>query len=148
MRSFREQLPTTTLLVMNQSSPVISLSRISTPEQGTVKLSSSLPSGVISDGEHGQKLPTPSPSGSSPKELVGVSAPQTVSLFLNLVSCLKNLKNLQFLQWLRQIYSPGDIARFHLTSLTMMNSSQRVQSIPALGELFSVMGLQAISLHP
>ena len=53
LRSFREQLPTTSLLVMNHSSPVISLSRISTPEQGTVKLSSSLPSGVISEGELG-----------------------------------------------------------------------------------------------
>ena len=71
LRSLREQLPTTTLLVTNQSSPVISLSRISTPEQGTVKLLSSLPSGVISEGEDGQKLPTPPPS-SSPKELIEV----------------------------------------------------------------------------
>ena len=48
LRSFREQQPTTTLLVTNLSSPIISLSRIPVPEQGTVKLLSSLPHGVIS----------------------------------------------------------------------------------------------------
>ena len=69
LRSFREQQPTTTLLVMNQSSPIISLSRIPTPEQGTVKLSSSLPHGVVSEGELSQKLPPPPTFGPSPKEL-------------------------------------------------------------------------------
>ena len=69
LRSFREQQPMTTLLVMNQSSPIILLSRIPAPEQGTVKLSSSLPHGVIPEGEFGQKLPPPPPSGPSPKEL-------------------------------------------------------------------------------
>ena len=51
----------------NQSSPIVSLSRISTPEQGTVKLSSALPSGVVPDGEPGRRLPPP-PNSSSPKE--------------------------------------------------------------------------------
>ena len=50
LRSFCECPPTTTLLVTNQSSPVISLSKISTPEQGAVKFSSALPSGVVPDG--------------------------------------------------------------------------------------------------
>ena len=43
------------------------MSRISTPEQGTVKLSSALPSGVVPDGEPGRKLPPP-PKSLSPKE--------------------------------------------------------------------------------
>ena len=38
LRSFKQQTLTTTLLVMNQNSPVVALSRISTLEQGTVKL--------------------------------------------------------------------------------------------------------------
>ena len=53
LRSFREQQPTTTLLVMNQSSPTILLSRIPAPKQGTVKLSSSLPHEVIPEGKFG-----------------------------------------------------------------------------------------------
>ena len=67
LRSFHQYLLTTTLLVTNQSSPIVSLSRISTPEQGTVKLSSALPSGVVPDGEPGRRLPPPSNS-LSPKE--------------------------------------------------------------------------------
>ena len=59
LRSFHQHLPTTTLLVTNQSSPIVSLSRISTPEQGTVELSSALPLGVVPDGEPGRKLPPP-----------------------------------------------------------------------------------------
>ena len=66
-RSFHQCLLTATLLVTNQSSPIVSLSRISTPEQGTVKFSSALPSGVVPDGEPGRKLPPP-PNSSSPKE--------------------------------------------------------------------------------
>ena len=58
----------TTLLVTNQSSPIVALSRISTPEQGTVKLTPALPSGVVPEGETGRKLPLP-PSSSSPKEI-------------------------------------------------------------------------------
>ena len=46
LRSFREQQPMTTLLVMNWSSPVVLLCRILAPEQGTVKLSSSLLMGL------------------------------------------------------------------------------------------------------
>ena len=53
LRSFREQEPMITLLVMNWNSPIVSLSRIPAPEQGTVKLSSSLPHGVIPEGEFG-----------------------------------------------------------------------------------------------
>ena len=67
LRSFHQCSPTTTLLVTNQSSPIVSLSRISTPQQGTVKLSSALPSRVVPDREPGRKLPPPSKS-SSPKE--------------------------------------------------------------------------------
>ena len=67
LRSFHQCLLTTTLLVTNQSSPIVSLSRISTPEQDTVKLSSALPSGVVPDREPGRRLPSPSNS-SSPKE--------------------------------------------------------------------------------
>ena len=67
LRSFHQCPLTTTLLVTNQSSPIASLSRISIPEQGTVKLSSALPSGVVPDGEPGRKLPPP-PNSSSPKE--------------------------------------------------------------------------------
>ena len=44
LESFQQQTLNTTLLVTNQNSPVIALSRISTPEQGTVKLT---PSGVV-----------------------------------------------------------------------------------------------------
>ena len=66
-RSFHQCSPTTTLLVTNQSSPIVSLSRISTQEQGTVRLSSALPSRVVPDGEPGGKLPPP-PKSSSPKE--------------------------------------------------------------------------------
>ena len=43
----------------NQSSPIIALSRISTPEQGTVKLTSALPSGVVPEREQGRKLLPP-----------------------------------------------------------------------------------------
>ena len=67
LRSFHQPPPTTTLLVTNQRSPIVSLSRISTPEQDTVKLSSALPSGVVPDGEPGRKL-LPPPNSSSPKE--------------------------------------------------------------------------------
>ena len=67
LRSFHQCSPTTTLLVTNQSSPIISLSRISTPEQGTVRLSSALFWGVLPDGEPGRKLPPP-PKSLSPKE--------------------------------------------------------------------------------
>ena len=67
LRSFHQCPSTTTLLVTNQSSPIVSLSRISASEQGTVKLSSALPSGVVPDGESGRKLPPP-PNSSSPKE--------------------------------------------------------------------------------
>ena len=67
LRSFHQCSLTTTLQVTNQSSPIVSLSRISTPEQGTVKLSSALPLGVVPDGEPGRKLPPP-PKSSSPKE--------------------------------------------------------------------------------
>ena len=67
LRSFHQCLLTTTLLVTNQSSPTVSLSRISTPEQGTVKLSSALPLGVVPDGEPGRRLPPP-PNSLSPKE--------------------------------------------------------------------------------
>ena len=67
LRSFQQQTLTTTLLVMNQSSPVVALSRIPTPEQGTVRLTPALPSGFVPEGELGRKLPPP-PSSSSPKE--------------------------------------------------------------------------------
>ena len=67
LRSFHQHPQTTTLLVTNQSSPIVSLSRISTPKQGTVKLSSALPSGVVPDGEPGRRLPPP-PNSSSLKE--------------------------------------------------------------------------------
>ena len=53
--------------VTNQSSPIVSLSRISTPEQGTVKLSLALPLGMVPDRESGRKLPPP-PNSLSPKE--------------------------------------------------------------------------------
>ena len=66
-RSFHQCSLTTTLLVTNQSSPIVSLNRISTPEQHTVRLSSALPLGVVPDGESGRKLPPP-PKSSSPKE--------------------------------------------------------------------------------
>ena len=69
LRRFREKQPTINLLVKNWSSPVISLSRIPAPKQGTVKLSSSLPHGVIPEGEFGRKLPPPPPSGPSSREL-------------------------------------------------------------------------------
>ena len=46
----------------------MALSRISTPEQGTVKLTPAIPLGVIPEGEQGRKLPPP-PSSSSPKEI-------------------------------------------------------------------------------
>ena len=49
LRNFCECILITTLLVTNQSSQGF-LSKIPTPEQGTVKLSSTLPSGVIPDG--------------------------------------------------------------------------------------------------
>ena len=67
LRSFHQCPPTTTLLVTNKSSPIVSLSRISTPEQGTVKLSSALLLGVVPNGEPGRRLPPP-PNSSSPKE--------------------------------------------------------------------------------
>ena len=76
LRSFHQCSPTTTFLVTNQSSQIVSLSRISTPEQGTVKLSSALPLGVVPDGEPGRKLPPP-PKSSSPKETGG--EPVTIS---------------------------------------------------------------------
>ena len=50
----------------NQSSPIVALSRISTPKQGTVKLTLALSSWVVSEGEQGRKL---LPSSSSPKEI-------------------------------------------------------------------------------
>ena len=46
----------------------MALSRISTTEQGTVKLTPALPPGVVPEGETGRKLP-PLPSSSSPKEV-------------------------------------------------------------------------------
>ena len=48
--------------------PIISLSRIPAPKQGTVKRSSSLPHGVVPEREFSQKLPPPTPS-CPPKEL-------------------------------------------------------------------------------
>ena len=74
------KLPTTTLLVTNQSSPIVTLSRIPTPEQGTVKLSPLLPSGVTPDGEPGRRLPPP-PNSSSPKEAAEESVTITDSGF-------------------------------------------------------------------
>ena len=68
LRSFQQQTPTTTLLVMSQNSPVVALSRISTPEQGTVKLTTALPSGIVPEGKLGRKLPPP-PNSSSCKEI-------------------------------------------------------------------------------
>ena len=44
------------------------LSRISTPGQGTVKLTLALPSGILPEAEQGKKLPPP-PSSSFPKEI-------------------------------------------------------------------------------
>ena len=44
------------------------MSRISTPEQGTVKLTLALPLGVVPEGDQGGKLPPP-PSSLSPKEI-------------------------------------------------------------------------------
>ena len=67
LRGFHQCPLTTTLLVTNQSSPIVSSSRISTLEQGTVKLSSALPLGVVPDGEPGRKLPPP-PNSLSPKK--------------------------------------------------------------------------------
>ena len=67
LRSFHQHSLSTTLLVTNQSSPIVSLSRISTPKQGTVKLSSSLPTEVVPDGEPRRRL-SPPPNSSSPKE--------------------------------------------------------------------------------
>ena len=67
LRSFHQCSLTTALLVTNQSFPIVSLSRISTPKQVTVKLSSALPLGVVPDGEPGRKLPPP-PRSSSLKE--------------------------------------------------------------------------------
>ena len=58
LESFRQWTLTTTLLVTNQSSPVVALSRISTP---------ALPLGVV-PGEQGRQLPLP-PSSLSPKEI-------------------------------------------------------------------------------
>ena len=52
----------------NQNSPIVVLSRISTPEHGTVRLIPALSSGVVPEGEQGRKLP-PLPSSSSPKEI-------------------------------------------------------------------------------
>ena len=46
----------------------MAMSRISTPEQGTVKLTPALPSGVVPEGEQVRKLPPP-PSSLSPKEI-------------------------------------------------------------------------------
>ena len=68
LESFRQQTLTTTLLVTNEHSPVVAWSRISTPEQGTVKLTPALPLGVVPKGEQGRKLPLP-PSSSSSKEI-------------------------------------------------------------------------------
>ena len=79
LRSFREQQPMTTLLVMNQSSPIISLSKIPAPDQGTVKLLSSLPHEVVPGGELSRKLPHAPPSGPSPKELAEKSTTATDS---------------------------------------------------------------------
>ena len=68
LRSFQQQPPTTTLLVTNQGSCIVSLSRIPTPVQGTVKLTPSLPMGILPEGEQGRQLPMP-PMSSSPKEI-------------------------------------------------------------------------------
>ena len=65
---------------MNQNSPVVALSRISTPEQGTVKLTPALPSGIVPEGELGRKL-APPPSCSSPKEISKESVTITDSGF-------------------------------------------------------------------
>ena len=46
----------------------MALNRISTPEQGTMKLTPALLSGVVPEGEQGRKLPPP-PGSSSPKEI-------------------------------------------------------------------------------
>ena len=80
LRSFQQWTPTTTLLVTNQNSPVVVLSRISTPGQGTMKLSPALPSGIVSEGELGRKLPPP-PSSPSPKEISEGSVTVTDSGF-------------------------------------------------------------------
>ena len=58
----------------------MALSRISTPEQGTVKLTPALPLGVVPEGEQGRKLPLP-PSSSSPKEISEESVMVTYSGF-------------------------------------------------------------------
>ena len=152
LRRFREQQPMTTLLVTNQSSPIILLSRIPTPKQGTVKLSSSFHLYLM--GSYLRENPVESchlhhPSVLLPRSLQrSQQLLQTVDLVLNPVGCLKNPKNNQFLQWLRQVPSPGNLARFDLISLMMMNNNQRVQSIPALGELLNEMSLPTISLCP
>ena len=52
----------------NQNSLIIALSRISTPEQSTVKLTPALSLGMVPEGEQGKKLPL-LPSSSSPKEI-------------------------------------------------------------------------------
>ena len=61
---------------MNQNSPVVALSRILTPEQGTVKLTPALPSGIVPEGELGRKL-TPPPSSLSPPKIGGGSVTVT-----------------------------------------------------------------------
>ena len=58
----------------------MALSIISTPEQGTVKLTPALPLGVVPEGEQGRKLPLP-PSSSSPKEISEGSVTVTDSGF-------------------------------------------------------------------
>ena len=64
----------------NQNSSVIALSRISTPQQCTVKLTPALPSGVVPEKEQGRKLPPPL-SSSSPKEISEASVTVTDSVF-------------------------------------------------------------------
>ena len=80
LRSFQQQPPTTTLLMSNQSSPIIPLSRISTPVQGTVKLAPALPLGELPEGEQGRELP-PLPMSSSPKGISEESVTITDSGF-------------------------------------------------------------------
>ena len=145
MRSFREQQPKTTLLVMNQSSPIILLSRIPAPKQGTVKLSLSLLHGVIPGGELSQKLPPPPPSSPSPKELAEKSTTVTDS---GLGPEPSRLSQESQEPSVSPVAKASTLSRQHLISLMMMNNNQRVQSIPALRELLSEMSLPAISLHP
>ena len=112
-----------------------------------MKLTPSLPSEVIPEGEQGRKLPL-LPSSLSPKEIGEGSVTITDSGFGPEPDKLSQDPELPlFLQWPKQIPIPHDIAGFYLINLKiqMTISHWEVQNTLVLQKFTNGVALQAMN---